>query len=332
MPAAPAFWDRPPGLAAGLLAPLSALWEATGRLKHELAHPYHPSVPVLCVGNLVAGGAGKTPVALSIAAALLAGGTAVHALLRGYGGRLKGPVRVDPERHDADAVGDEALLYAKRMPAWVARDRAQGARAALAAGAEAILLDDGLQNPTVAKTRSLLVVDAAYGFGNGRVIPAGPLRESLERGLGRADAVVLIGEGVAPFKLPAPLPVLRARLVPLGGERFAGRPVLAFAGIGRPQKFFATLEGLGAKVVQKRAFPDHHRFRPREIEGLLRAAKEVGAALVTTAKDWVRLPPSVRGAIEVLEVEIVWEDAAALDRVLEPVLGAGRRDGTCTRR
>jgi tetraacyldisaccharide 4'-kinase len=331
MPVAPAFWDRPPGLAAGLLAPFAELWGAAGRLKETLARPYRSPLPVLCVGNLVAGGAGKTPVALSLATRLLAGGIGVHALLRGYGGRLKGPVRVDPRRHAAAAVGDEALLYARIMPSWVARDRAEGARAALAAGAEAILLDDGLQNAAIVKTHSLLVVDAAYGFGNGRVIPAGPLRESLKRGLGRAAAAVLIGEGPAPVELLPSLPIVRARLEPVGGERFAGRAVFAFAGIGRPQKFFATLDALGAKLVDKRAFPDHHLYRPREIESLLRAAREAGAALVTTAKDIVRVPPPLSGGIEVLEVEIVWEDPAALEHQLEPMLRASGGDGSRSR-
>lgn len=332
MPLAPAFWDRPPRLAAGLLAPLAGVWEAAGSLRESLARPYCPPVPVLCIGNLVAGGAGKTPVGLSIAARLLSCGVAVHALLRGYGGSLKGPVRVDPARHDAAAIGDEALLYAARVPSWIARDRAEGARAALAAGAEAILLDDGLQNPAIAKTLSLLVVDADYGFGNGRVIPAGPLRESLKRGLRRVDAAVVIGEGSTPAELLRSLPVLRARLAPLGGERFAGKAVFAFAGIGRPQKFFAMLDALGANLVATRAFPDHHRFRPREIEALLAAARETRAQLVTTAKDAVRLPPSLEGVIEVLEVETEWEDPAALDRLVDPVLKARGGDGSRSRR
>ncbi len=331
MPRAPAFWDRPPGLTAGLLAPFAEIWEATGRLKHTLSRPYRSPVPVLCVGNLVAGGAGKTPVALSIAGRLIARGIGVHALLRGYGGVLKGPVLVDPRRHDAAAAGDEALLYARAMPTWVARDRAEGARAARAAGARLILLDDGLQNPGIAKTLSLLVVDAAFGFGNGRVIPAGPLRESLKRGLRRVEAAVLIGDGPAPSELPASLPILRARLTPKRGKHFAGHAVVAFAGIGRPQKFFATLEALGASLVKTRAFPDHHRYRPREIEALVRSASEVGAMVVTTAKDIVRVPLSLRDAIEVLEVEILWEDPAALDRLLEPVLTASGADGSHSR-
>ena len=188
MRAAPLFWEKPPGLLADLLLPIGTAWDIAGRLRRALSHSYRAPVPVLCVGNLVAGGAGKTPVALALSDWLRERGVAVHVVTRGYGGRLRGPLRVDPTRHDALAVGDEALLLALHAPCWVASDRAAGVRAAVAAGARAILLDDGFQNPAVAKTLGLIVVDAAYGFGNGRVIPAGPLRENLRGGLARADA------------------------------------------------------------------------------------------------------------------------------------------------
>ncbi|MGH7114508.1 MAG: tetraacyldisaccharide 4'-kinase, partial [Stellaceae bacterium] len=190
MRTAPAFWGKEPGLVADLLLPASAAWDAAGRLRRALAHPYHAPVPVICVGNLTAGGAGKTPVVIALAAWLASRGRAAHVMTRGYGGRLAGPLRVDPSRHNAAVVGDEALLHASRAPCWIARDRAAGIAAAATAGAEAILLDDGFQNPLVAKTLALIVVDAAYGFGNRRVIPAGPLRENLRRGLARADGVV----------------------------------------------------------------------------------------------------------------------------------------------
>jgi len=228
-----------------------------------MSRSYRPPVPVVCVGNLVAGGAGKTPVALALADWLVERGVPAHFVTRGYGGRLRGPMRVDPIRHDALAVGDEALLLALRAPCWVARARSAGVRAAVAAGAGAILFDDGFQNPTVDKTLALVVVDAAYGFGNGRVIPAGPLRENLRGGLARADAVVLVaGEGDASdterLLTARGMLTLRAVLAPVGAERLIGSCVLAFAGIGRPEKFFATLRALGAVVVGARAFPDHH--------------------------------------------------------------------------
>jgi tetraacyldisaccharide 4'-kinase len=280
---------------------------------------------VVCIGNLVAGGAGKTPVTLALASHLVARGLELHLLTRGYGGTLGGPVRVDPARHDAAAVGDEALLLAARAPCWVARDRAAGVRAAVAGGAGLVLLDDGLQNPTVAKTLSLVVVDAAYGFGNGRVIPAGPLRESLARGIARANALVLL-DAEAAAKCPdwtetgRGLSVFRAALTPVAGERLAGSRFLAFAGIGRPQKFFATLQSVGAVLVGTRWFPDHHPFRAAEIERLHRDAERARARLVTTAKDIVRVPPARRAGIEVLEVEIRWADPAALGEFIRPVV------------
>jgi tetraacyldisaccharide 4'-kinase len=327
MRSAPAFWARPPGLLSELLLPVGAGWDAAGRLRQAFVRPYRPPVPVVCVGNLVAGGAGKTPVALALAAHLVSRGIAVHIVTRGYGGRLGGPVRIDAALHDAAAVGDEAMLLAKEAPCWVARDRADGVRAAVAAGAQMVVLDDGFQNPGIAKTASLVVVDAAYGFGNGRVIPAGPLRENIARGLARADAVVLLGAETQPrcperLGIETALPVLHAVLRPVAGERLTGSRLLAFAGIGHPEKFFTTLQTLGAELVATRPFPDHHPYRAGEIDQLLRAAERAQARLITTAKDIVRVPAAMRTAIEVLEVEIRWADPAALVKLLRAVIGA----------
>src|SRR6516162_6223282 len=331
MRAAPLFWGKPPGLVADLLLPIGAACDAAGHLRRVISRSYRPPVPVLCVGNLIAGGAGKTPVALALADWLVERGVPAHFVTRGYGGRLRGPVRVDPTRHDALAVGDEALLLARRAPCWVARDRTAGVRAAVAAGAGVILLDDGFQNPAVAKTLGLIVVDAAYGFGNGRVIPAGPLRENLGGGLARADAVVLVtGEGDARdterLLTARGVRVLRAVLAPVGGERLAGSRLLAFAGIGRPEKFFATLRALGALLGGARAFPDHHLFSAAELEKLHRDAKRLGARLVTTAKDIVRVPSALRAGVEVLEVELRWSDPGALTRLFRPVVSSTHGD------
>jgi tetraacyldisaccharide 4'-kinase len=328
---APDFWNEAPGplggLVAGLLTPVGAVIDAAGRLCRAVARPYRAPVPVICVGNLVAGGSGKTPVALSLAAMLAGRDVTAAIVTRGYGGRLAGPVRVDPQGHDAEAVGDEALLAAARTPCWVAHDRAAGVRAAVDSGARAIILDDGFQNPHVAKDLSLVVVDAAYGFGNGRLIPAGPLRERITAGLARADAIVLIGD-TEPGELAAiDVPILRATLGPLEARRFAGAKIVAFAGIGRPEKFFATLGGLGAKIVAERGFPDHHRYRDTELAALRRDATSTGAMLVTTAKDWVRLRPVERAGIAVLDVELRWHNENALDAVLAPFfaqIGDGR--------
>jgi tetraacyldisaccharide 4'-kinase len=307
MPRSPEFWRRD-GVLPRLLAPLSLAWIAAGRARFAVARPYRAPVPVVCVGNVVAGGAGKTPVALDLATRLGA-----HIVTRGYGGRLEGPVRVGG--HDYREVGDEALLLARAAPTWVARDRAAGIRAAIAAGARAVVLDDGFQNPLVAKSLSLLVVD---GLGNGRVIPAGPLREPLADALARADAVVLMSGAIA-----AHCPVLRARLVPVNAEAFAGRRVVAFAGIGRPEKFFMTLEESGATLLERRAFPDHHPYAERELAPLRDAAERAGALLATTAKDAVRLPAALRQAAHVLEVRVVWDDEAALASLLRPLVVSG---------
>jgi tetraacyldisaccharide 4'-kinase len=326
---APGFWGREPGLAADLLLPFSAAWSAAGRVRRALARPYRAPVPVICVGNLVAGGAGKTPVTLAIAAWFARRDVIVHVVTRGYGGRLAGPCGVDRLRHRFGEVGDEALLLAARVPSWIARDRAAGIAAAANAGAEIVLLDDGFQNPTIHKTLSLIVVDGAYGFGNGRVMPAGPLRENVDRGLDRADALILLtaaGErrAVSLAKMNGRRPVVPAILAPVEGERFAGKRLLAFAGIGRPSKFFATLRALGADVVAERSYPDHHAFSEHDIEALRRAANGLHAQLVTTAKDFVRLPFAARADIEVLEVEIRWPDPDALAGLLAPLVLSAR--------
>lgn len=318
----PAFWYRPPGLAATALAPLGALYGLVGR-RRMAAVPHRVGVPVICIGNLVAGGAGKTPVALAVATALRARGLAVHALTRGHGGHEHGPLRVDPLRHRAGDVGDEALLLAAELPCWVARDRAAGAEAAIAAGAQILVMDDGFQNPGLFKDLSLVVADGAVGFGNGRLIPAGPLRERVADGLRRADALVIVGEdraGVTAHAQAHDLPVLHARLAPADDAiDLSGRRVLAFAGIGRPEKFFATLEALGADVVARDPFADHHPYRPAEIAALLDRAAALDALPVTTAKDAVRLAPEQRAHIRVLPIVVTWRDPGALDRLLDPV-------------
>ena len=325
---APDFWYEEPGIAAGLLTPVGAAIDAAGRLRRAVARPYRAPVPVICVGNLVAGGSGKTPVALSLAATLAARGVATAIVMRGYGGRLPGPTRVEPGRHDAEAVGDEALLAARQTACWVARDRAAGVRAAAADGAENIILDDGFQNPHVAKDLSLVVVDAAAGFGNCRLIPAGPLRERVAAGLARADAVVLVGDGGPPA---IDRPILHASLDPIEGDRFSGAKLLAFAGIGRPDKFFASLRELGADLIGERGFPDHHPYRAAELAALHRDADAAKARLVTTRKDWVRLPPAERTDIEVLDIAVRWHDLAARDALMAPVLARTSERGRAIR-
>jgi tetraacyldisaccharide 4'-kinase len=284
---------------------------------------------VICCGNVSVGGAGKTTVALDLAARIGARGVRVHCLLRGYGGRARGVRRVQPGDAAAE-VGDEALLLAEAAPTWIGADRAASARAAIAAGAEALVMDDGLQNATLHKDFSLLVVDGGYGFGNGRVLPAGPLREPVATGAARCRAAVLIGadEAGAARALPPALSVLRAHLVPApDAERLAGRRVLAFAGIGRPGKFFATVEAVGGVVVGRRPFPDHHPYSDAEIAGLIAEARRLDALPVTTAKDAVRIPAEMRGKFAVLGVRLGWEQPAEIEALLTELLSAPRSLG-----
>jgi tetraacyldisaccharide 4'-kinase len=291
----PAFWWREAGLAAGLLAPLAKLYGAVAgaRLTRRGARA---AVPVVCIGNLTVGGAGKTPLALALARRLAADGDTPMLLSRGYRGRLEGPLRVDPVRHRAVDVGDEPLLLARAAPTFVARDRVAGAQAAVAAGAGVIVMDDGFQNPSLHKDFSVLVVDGRRGIGNARVIPAGPLRAPLMAQLARADALVVVGPSQAAADVTAAarahgVPVFHAVLAPDAAAvaTLAGARVLAFAGIGDPQKLFATLTAAGIAVAATRSFPDHHRYTPAQAAMLCAQADREALMLVTTEKDLVRM-------------------------------------------
>ena len=319
---APDFWNENSGsLWPTLLSPFSAIYaSATAR---RMARPgLRVPVPVICSGNATAGGAGKTTVALDLGRRLAARSVNAHFLLRGYGGKLKGPVRVDPDAHDSRAVGDEALLLATDRPTWVAADRAAGGQAAVAAGAQCIVMDDGLQNPTLEKDLSLLVIDGTSGFGNSRVIPAGPLREPVIEAARRCQAAVLIGadETNALAQLPPTLPVLRAQLVP-GPEAalLAGQPVFAFCGIANPKKFFSTLQEAGAVLAGRQAYADHYPYDDAEIRDLLAEAEGLRAVPVTTRKDWVRLPAAFRSRVTVVTIRLEWEEPAKIEALLDPL-------------
>lgn len=323
----PAFWfadPARPGPAARALAPLGTLYATVTARRIARGRPRHLPVPVICVGNINAGGTGKTPTVTALAQRLAARGIAVHILTRGHGGSAPGPLRVDDRRHDATLTGDEALLHAAFAPTWVARDRAAGAGAALAAGAQAILLDDGHQNPALHKDLSLVVVDAARGFGNGRVLPAGPLREAPAAGLARADMLLSLGDAPAQAQFQrlwgpviGTLPHLTGRLVPLPtGMDWAGRRVLAVAGIGDPDKFFATLRGLGADLAGCVALDDHQPIPPALLARLSAQARALGAQIVTTEKDAVRLPATDRAQVLTLPVRLQPDDWAPLDAAL----------------
>ena len=332
----PPFWWRAAGIEACLLAPAAAVYGAVAasRLKRE---GYQAGVPVICIGNPTLGGAGKTPTALAVAHMLKAAGERPVFLSRGYGGRQHGPLLVAAERDRAADVGDEPLLLARMAPTVVAHDRVAGAKAAQAAGASVIVMDDGFQNPSLAKDFSVLVVDGRRGLGNGKVLPAGPLRAPLVAQFARADAVVLVGtvgagstaaRGAAEARK---LPLFHAWLAPDHKmiAALAGRRVLAFAGIGDPEKVFVTLREAGIAVVATRSFADHHRYTPADARELCRQADAEGLTLVTTEKDAARLQgegalAELAGRMRALPVELVFAQEAALERLLIDRIAAVR--------
>lgn len=319
----PSFWQRK-GPTSWLLWPLSLFYWLGTILRKKAKRLWKSPVPIICVGNLTMGGAGKTPVAIALAKHLKKEGVNVQFLTRGYGGDQPGPLKVDLKWHNAKQVGDEPMLLAAVAPTWVSRDRVKGARRAIADGADVIVMDDGFQNPTIHKDLALIVVDGGFGFGNRRLFPSGPLRESIVKGLRRAHGVVIIGEANERLlrHLPSRLPVVQGYFKPASETKtLKGKKVIAFAGIGRPQKFFDTLEELGAKVVATYKFPDHHYYTSNQIRTILWEAKQMGAVPVTTEKDYVRLWPKAREEIIPVRVSVAWKDDKTLERVLKHVIG-----------
>lgn len=332
----PAFWRHEEGgrsgvLARALLSPLGAIyaWSVAHRIRRT--EPFDCGLPVICVGNITMGGTGKTPVAIALLDRLKAMGFSPHALTRGYGGSVIGPEQVEPERHGSGEVGDEPLLLARNAPVWVSRDRPAGAKAAREAGADLIVMDDGHQNPTLLKTLSLIVVDGGAGWGAKRVFPAGPLREPVEAGLARADAVIIMASGpddqpgierlgLADLEKPVFHAWLEPDAPPPSGKLFA------FAGIGRPDKFYDALAAAGGELANSMSFPDHHAFTARDLAVLRDMAREYEARLITTEKDWVRLPPDMQAETTAWPVRARFSQPALLEGMLRDMMdGAARR-------
>ena len=329
---APGFWRGPqPTWLARALQPIGAIYGAAtaARMSRSGARV---AAPVICVGNFVAGGAGKTPTAIAVARMLQASGERVAFLSRGYGGAPRSaPLKVDPSLHSAAGVGDEPLLLARVAPCWIGPDRLASAEAAIESGATLLVMDDGLQNPSLAKDYAIAVVDGEAPFGNGLCLPAGPLRAPVEAQLPYVDALVVVGGGpveLAQIEARAPeRPAFPARLQPaaVAAALLVGRPVLAFAGIARPEKFFDSLAAIGANVVAARAFADHHVYSPAQIEALMRVASSRNLLLVTTEKDHVRIPPSLAKSVLTLPVSLGFEDSRAISRSIVSAIARRRR-------
>ena len=327
----PDHWNHRGPLAAGLL-PLTLAWRAAGMLRRLSARAYRPPLPVICVGNLTAGGTGKTPLVGWLADRLAASGQKPAILTMGYGGSETGPLWVDPETHDAAACGDEPLMLADGRDVMVARDRAAGARAIVAGGRhDIIIMDDGMQNPTLARDVTIGVFDGTAGIGNGWVIPAGPLRLPFDAGITEIDLAVINGEdetGLA-ARIGPSVDTFTAALRPQASiiESLEDAPLLAFAGIGRPARFFRTLETLGGNVVKTLSFADHHPYSQQDLTQLQEDAQRHGAEMITTQKDWMRLPSDWRNRVAMLPVTMEIENEADFLARLKPHLDGARADG-----
>jgi tetraacyldisaccharide 4'-kinase len=317
----PAFWHRPSSWKSHVLRPLAALYGAIAASRLQ-RNGFEAGIPVFCVGNYNLGGVGKTPTVLALAKLLRGVGETPVVLSRGYGGRLRGPIMVDAIRHTAADVGDEPLMMAQTIPVAVARARIDGVAMARSQGATVILMDDGFQNPAVAKDVSLIVIDSERGIGNGKVFPAGPLRAPLAPQIARTDALIVIGGGSAADVLASSFdiggkPLVRAHLEPDPASLalLKGKRVLAFAGIGDPSRFFRALRNNGLEVVRERIFADHHQFSKTEIEALLADASRDMLTPVTTEKDLARLRvngtvPNWADTIASFAVTLEFDDAA----------------------
>jgi len=320
---APKFWYKKDSRLAKILNPLGRIygWSVARRFKR--VKPYQAAVPVICVGNLSVGGTGKTPVCLALGKMMKEMKIPFYYLNHGYKSKKKG-VLVNAQKMTALEVGDEAMLLAAEAPTVVDNHRARGAQVAERAGAKALIMDDGFQNPSLIKTISFVVVDGHTGFGNGRLIPAGPLRETVERGLLRADAVIISGSddtGVTDtVRAYAPdMPILTGHFKPDEKviQKLQGQKVMAFAGIGRPEKFFDMLVGCGILVAKKTVFPDHYDYTRFDLESLISEAG--GLPLVTTTKDFVKVPQNMKSRVVAVSGQFVFDKPEEVQNLLKGV-------------
>lgn len=326
----PDFWKNEPehtGLWPVVLAPVSKLWQWAGARRWRQGLYVKLGIPVICIGNVNLGGTGKTPTVIEAVTRLIAIGKAPHVVSKGYKGQITGPTQVEPTHHTANDVGDEPLLLAAFAPTWISKDRLAGARAAKAAGADVIVLDDGLQNPALAKDLTIMVVDAQMGFGNGQVFPAGPLRETIEAAVAKTDLLLTIGPKgnvhdafLDKWDAVKALPHVSGTIEPLQtGMDWQGMEVLAFAGIGRPEKFYHTLKEMGVKVKATRSFDDHQTLSTSLLARLENEAWQLGAQLVTTEKDAVRLPKEWQQKVLTVPVRLKIHDAKVFDKALKSI-------------
>lgn len=312
----PNFWKQNNWL-SNILLPLSTIYATATKLRIKLHSPYKAKCPVICIGNLTAGGTGKTPVSLSVAEMLQNMGKKPFFISRGYGGRIHN-VMVNKQVHTPKQVGDEPLLLAEQAPTVVNPDRATAAQMAIAHGADCLVMDDGFQNPGLYKNISFLVFDGNYGIGNGRVIPAGPLREPLDNGLIRAQAAIILGEDKTNIASKINLPIFYGKITEQQPEN-TSRPVLAFAGIGHPEKFYNSLAKCGLNVVKTHNFPDHYFYTRAELNKLIEYAKKHDLDIYTTSKDFVKIPLSLQKEFKVLQIKVRWQNPDKLKDFLQSV-------------
>lgn len=326
---APKHWSQT-GVVSLALYPFSIVYGISALISRGLISQFKASVPVICVGNIVVGGAGKTPIALEISTILKNLGKNPHVVSRGYGGTASGPILLDNENPNPKQSGDEPILLARVVPTWVSKNRMAGVVAASEKGCDIIVLDDGLQNPSVIKDLSIVVVDGGFGFGNKMLLPAGPLRQSISSGISQAQIAIIIGDdefnAASDIKKANPnIKILQASMVPQAAEHLKNSDVVAFAGIGRPEKFFETLAQMGCNIKSTQSFADHHNYIDSDISKIIKLAEKNNATVVTTEKDAVKIPPHWLNKITVLKVGIKWhnQDAQVLEKILTELVGGG---------